>query len=289
MGWSPGSESPYTDLERPPLRVSALRRGLLVDGGLWTVLDYRPRTASTNADVVSAARNGAAEGHVVVADEQTAGRGRIGRVWQSPPRAGLAISVLLRPGRSVADRDWSPVPLGGYGVLPLLAGVALVEAVRRIGEVDAVLKWPNDLLIDGRKCAGILAETVPDDDVDAPAAVVGIGLNVTLREPELPRSDATSLQLAGASCVDRDPLLRAVLRGVAEWYGRWRDAGGDPVKSGVVDTYRLHCATIGTTVRVALPGGTDVTDVATGVDDDGALVVAGQRIAAGDVVHVRAA
>jgi BirA family biotin operon repressor/biotin-[acetyl-CoA-carboxylase] ligase len=289
MGWSQGSESPYTDLERPPLRLSALRRGLLVDGGLWTAVDYRSRTGSTNADVVSAARDGAPEGYVLVADEQTEGRGRAGRVWQSPPRAGLALSVLLRPGRSVADRDWSPVPISGYGVLPLLAGVALVEAVRRIGEVDAVLKWPNDLLIDGRKGAGILAETVPDDAAEGPAIVIGIGLNVTLREPELPRPDATSLQLAGASCVDRDPLLRAVLRGVAEWHGRWRDAGGDPVESGVVDTYRLHCATIGTTVRVALPGGGEVTDLATGVDDDGTLIVGGQRIAAGDVVHVRAA
>src|SRR5215475_4451691 len=289
MGWSPGSESPWTDLERPPLQVSALRRGLVVDGGLWTTLDYRPRTGSTNADVVSAARNGAAEGYVVVADEQTAGRGRVGRVWQSPPRAGLASSVLLRPGRPVPVRGWSPVSIGGYGVLPLLAGVALVEAVRRIGEVDAVLKWPNDLLIDGLKCAGILSETVPDDRGTAPAAVIGIGLNVTMREPELPRPDATSLQLVGASCVDRDPLLRAILRNLADWYARWRDAGGDPVESGVVDTYRLHCATIGTSVRVALPDGGELTDVATGVEDDGALLVGGQRIAAGDVVHIRAA
>ena len=120
-------------------------------------------------------------------------------------------------------------------------------------------------------------------------AIVGIGLNVTLREAELPRPDATSLQLAGASCVDRDPLLRAVLRGVADWYGRWRDAGGDAVQSGLVDTYRLHCATIGATVRVTLPGGAELTDIATGVADDGALIVGGHRVAAGDVIHVRAA
>ncbi len=285
MGWSP-----YTDLERPPLSQVALRRALVVDGGVWTGLDYRPRTGSTNADVAAAARAGAAEGYVVVADEQTAGRGRLERVWQSPPRAGIATSVLLRPGAAVPDRGWSPVPTSGYGLLPLLAGVALVEAVRRLSDLDAVLKWPNDLVIDGRKCAGILAETVPDGGSDAgPAAVIGIGLNVTLREPELPRPDATSLQLAGSACVDRDPLLRAVLRGLADWYGRWRDAGGDPVASGLMDSYRFHCATIGATVRVELPGGGELTDVATAVDDDGALIVDGRRIAAGDVVHVRAA
>ena len=285
MGWSP-----YTDLERPPLSQVALRRALVVDGGVWTGLDYRPRTGSTNADVAAAARAGAPEGYVVVTDEQTAGRGRLDRVWQSPPRAGIATSVLLRPGAAVPGRGWSPVPTSGYGLLPLLTGVALVEAVRRLSDLDAVLKWPNDLVIDGRKCAGILAETVPDGGPYAgPAAVIGIGLNVTLRESELPRRDATSLQLAGSACVDRDPLLRAVLRGLADWYGRWRDAGGDPVASGLMDSYRFHCATIGATVRVELPGGGELTDVATGVDDDGALVVDGRRVAAGDVVHVRAA
>jgi BirA family biotin operon repressor/biotin-[acetyl-CoA-carboxylase] ligase len=285
MGWSP-----YTDLERPPLSQAALRRALVVDGGVWTGLEYLPRTGSTNADVAAAARAGTAEGYVVVADEQTAGRGRLERVWQSPPRAGIATSVLLRPGAAVPARGWSPVPTSGYGLLPLLAGVALVEAVRRLSDLDAVLKWPNDLVIDGRKCAGILAETVPDGRPDAgPAAVIGIGLNVTLREPELPHPDATSLQLAGSICVDRDPLLRAVLRGLADWYGRWRDVGGDPVASGLMETYRFHCATIGATVRVELPGGGELTDVATGVDDDGALVVDGRRVAAGDVVHVRPA
>ncbi|HKE63422.1 MAG TPA: biotin--[acetyl-CoA-carboxylase] ligase [Micromonosporaceae bacterium] len=291
--------SPYTDMERPPLSETALRRALLGDGALWTALDYRMRTGSTNADVASAARDGTAEGYVVVADEQTAGRGRLDRAWYSPPRAGLAVSVLLRPGRAVPARGWSPVAISGYGAVPLLAGVALVEAVRRIAEVDATLKWPNDLLIDGRKCAGVLAETVPERDAGgaptevtpagvAPAVVVGIGLNVTLREPELPRADATSLQLAGATCVDRDPVLRAVLRGIAEWYVRWRDAGGDPVESGVVDTYRLHCTTIGRPVRVSLPDGTEVAGIASGVDDNGALVIDGRRIAAGDVAHVRA-
>ena len=118
--------------------------------------------------------------------------------------------------------------------------------------------------------------------------MLGIGLNVTLRESELPRPDATSLQLAGSSCVDRDPLLRALLRALADWYARWRDAGGDPVASGLLETYRFHCATIGRSVRVdAARRRDDRSASPTAVDDDGCLVVDGRSIAAGDVVHLR--
>jgi BirA family transcriptional regulator, biotin operon repressor / biotin---[acetyl-CoA-carboxylase] ligase len=278
MGWSP-----YSDLERPPLSERALRRALIVERGLWTDLRYAYTTGSTNADVAAAGRAGAAEGLVVIADEQTAGRGRLDRQWTSPPAAGIALSVLLRPGAAVEARGWLPVPISRYGQLPLLAGVALAESVRRLGDVDAVLKWPNDLLIDDRKCAGVLSETVPADG----SVVVGIGLNVSLREAELPRADATSLQLAGSSCVDRDPLVRALLRAFADWYVRWRDAAGDPVDSGLMEAYRFHCGTIGRSVRVQLPGGAEIAGVATGVDDDGCLIVAGRNIAAGDVVHVQ--
>ncbi|MEV0131988.1 biotin--[acetyl-CoA-carboxylase] ligase [Dactylosporangium sp. NPDC050688] len=264
----------YTDLERPPLRAAALRRALVVPGGFWTDLRVVEETGSTNADVAAAARSGAAEGLVIVAERQTAGRGRLGRQWQSPPRAGLALSVLLRPA----------VPAARWGWLPLLAGVALAEAVRRVARLDAYLKWPNDLLLQGdRKTAGILAEGVGDG-----AVVVGIGLNTTLREHELPRPDATSLALAGAASADRDPLLRALLRGFEEVYGRWQ-AGND---AGVREAYLFHCGTIGRRVRVELPGGAALHGVATGVDTDGRLQVtdphgAVHTVAAGDVVHVR--
>jgi BirA family biotin operon repressor/biotin-[acetyl-CoA-carboxylase] ligase len=278
---------PYPDLERPPLSAVALRLALLRRGGLYTAVDYRETTGSTNADVTGAVRAGAAEGLVVTADEQTSGRGRLDRAWSSPPRAGIAASVLLRPGEAVAARAWAPVPLSGYGQLPLLAGVALVEAVRRLARVDAVLKWPNDLLIGGRKCAGILAETVPGPNGAPPAVVVGAGLNVSLRETELPRPDATSLRLAGASCVDRDQLLCAFLNDLADWYARWRDAAGDPVRSGLIETYRFHCATIGATVQLSLPGGSQIVDEVTGVGEDGSLLLAGRAVAAGDVIHLR--
>ncbi|MEV4140435.1 biotin--[acetyl-CoA-carboxylase] ligase [Dactylosporangium sp. NPDC049742] len=265
----------YTDLERPPLHAAALRHALVVPGGLWTDLRVVEETGSTNADAAEAARAGAAEGLVIVAERQTAGRGRLGRQWQSPPRAGLALSILLRP----------VVPVSRWGWLPLLTGVALADSVRRVARLDAYLKWPNDLLLQGdRKTAGILAEGVGDG-----AVVVGIGLNTTLREHELPRPDATSLALAGAASADRDPLLRALLRGFEEVYRQWQ-AGDD---SGIREAYLFHCGTIGRRVRVDLPGGATLDGTATGVDVDGRLQVTDvfgkvHEVAAGDVVHVRA-
>jgi BirA family biotin operon repressor/biotin-[acetyl-CoA-carboxylase] ligase len=263
--------SPYRDLDRPPLSVAGLRRALVVPGGLWNEIIVTDETGSTNADVAAAARGGAAQGLVLVAERQTAGRGRLDRRWVSPPRAGLAVSVLLRPR---TNPRW-------YGWLPLLAGVALVETVRRLGEVDAVLKWPNDLLIDGRKCAGILAEVVPD------GVVLGIGLNVSLREEELPVPEATSLRLAGSACTDRDPLLRALLRTLADRYDRWC---AEPTDGALGEAYRLHCATLGQRVRVALPDGTTLVGEALDIDEAGRLVVrapdgAAVPVAAGDVRH----
>jgi len=209
---------------------------------------------------------------VIVAETQLAGRGRLGRHWLSPPRAGIAASALLRPVDVAAAR---------YGWLPLLAGVALADAVRRVSEVDAVLKWPNDLLVADRKCAGVLVE------IHDGAVVVGFGVNTTVREAELPTPQATSLALAGAECVDRGPLLRAILRSLAGWYGRWRDAGGDPDACGLRAAYGYHCTTLGRSVRLVLPGGREVTGPAEGIDADGRLVVSGRPYAAGDVVHLR--
>lgn len=290
------SGSPYTDLSRPPLQPARLRRALIAPLGPWNRLELRAETGSTNADVVEAARAGEPEGLVVIAERQTAGRGRRGRVWQSPSRAGIATSVLLRPGQADPDRGWSPAPPIGYGWLPLLAGVALVETVARLAELEATLKWPNDLLVGEAKCAGVLAEAVPGAEPGQPPAVVlGIGLNVTLRADELPENPnglpATSLQLAGAAATDRDPLLRALLRAVAEWYDRWRAAGGDAVASGLRDAYLAVCGTLGREVRVLLPGGGELTGTATGVDVDGQLLVGTgegeRRLAAGDVLHLR--
>ncbi len=271
----------YSDLDRPPLHVAPLRRALIRPGGLWTALEIRQRTGSTNADVAAAARDGAAEGLVVVAEEQDSGRGRLDRGWVSPPRAGLTFSVLLRP---------DGVPMQRWGWLPLLAGVALARAVGRLGEIESVLKWPNDLLLGParRKAAGLLAEVVSGD-----ALVLGIGLNVTTTAAELPRADATSLAIEAAACTDRDTLLRAILRDLAGDYQSWRDAAGDPEVSGLRRAYVESCDTLGRRIRVELPGREALVGEAVDVDTDGRLVVdpdgGGQPmpVAAGDVVHAR--
>jgi BirA family biotin operon repressor/biotin-[acetyl-CoA-carboxylase] ligase len=273
--------SPYADLDRPPLPARALQRALVVPGGFWSRVDVLAETGSTNADVAAAARAGVPEGLVIVAEQQLAGRGRRDRQWTSPPRAGLTLSVLLRPGPGVPQRTW--------GWLPLLAGVALREAVERCAEVDAALKWPNDLLVKDAKCAGILAEVVDD------AVVLGLGLNVTTRADELPETTgrpATSLRIAGAPVTDRGPLLRSLLRGLARWYDGWREAGGDAEMCGLLAAYREGCATIGRRVRAQIPGGPDLEGTATTVDNDGQLVIrtadgTERRVSAGDVLHVR--
>lgn len=278
--------SVYSDLTRPPLRQEWLQRALLVPGGLWTSLRVVESTGSTNADVAAAARDGAGEGLVWIAERQVSGRGRLGRVWQAPARAGLAVSVLFRPGTPTSD--WPAAPIASYGWLPLLTGVALVRAVRRVSGVEALLKWPNDLLVDERKCAGILAEGIDS----GAAVVVGIGLNVSQNASEIPYPIATSLALAGATCADRDPLLRALLRELADQYSRWRAVGCDPDACGLRESYQRYCATLGTAVRVALPGDETLHGTAEGVDRDGRLIVRGDdgtrhALAAGDVVHLR--
>ena len=238
----------------------------------WASVDVVQRTGSTNADL--AAAPDAPEGTVLVAEAQDAGRGRIGRTWTSPAGAGLTFSVLLRPAE---------VPRERWGWLPLLAGVALASA---LPDVDARLKWPNDLLVGAsrRKAAGILAEVAGD------AVVLGIGLNVTLTQDELPpdRPDTTSLALAGAALLDRNELLPAILDALAGEYASWRAAAGDAAASGLLAAYRERCDTLGRDVRVDVPGGAPLFGRATDVDAEGRLVVGSQVVAAGDVVHVRA-
>ncbi len=233
-------------------------------------------TASTNADVAAAARAAAPAGLVVAAERQSAGRGRGGRAWVAPARSGLAVSVLLRP----------TAPRETWGWLPLLAGIAVVGPLAAMSGLDLGLKWPNDLLVGGeRKLAGLLAEVVDD------AVVLGLGLNVSLRADELPVPTATSLTLEGSDVVDRDPVLRAVLRGLAERYRAFEATGGDAAAAGLVDAYRSVCGTLGQQVRVELPGDRTLHGEAVDVDDAGRLVLRTEdgmtTLAAGDVVHLR--
>ena len=285
---SDANSNRWSDLDRPPLNAVALRRALVRSGGhdgLWTEVEVVQNTGSTNSDLVALATAGKAEeGAVLVAEEQNAGRGRLDRQWTAPARSGLFFSVLLKPAE---------VPVERWGWLPLLTGVAVATGLSRAAGVDTALKWPNDLLVtvDGaeRKTGGILAERAGPDGV-----VVGIGINVTLRQDELPVPTAGSLALAGAATTDRDTILRAVLRSLEQWYGKWRSAGGDPAASGLQETYAAGCATLGRVVRAELPGGQSVSGEAVAVDGDGRLVLATaegvqQPVGAGDIVHLRPA
>ena len=269
---------------RPPLDETALRGALLAGSRLFTSLEVVASTGSTNADLLASARAGAPAGTILVAEEQTAGRGRLDRRWQSQPGAALLFSVLLRP---------AGVPPGSRGWLPLLTGVAVATAIRAQTGLEASLKWPNDVLsgsgipgVSG-KLAGILAEQSGE------AIVVGDGLNVSTDRDELPAPQATTLWLEGAAGADRQAILLAALRQLEYWYLRWSGSPepGNAAASGLRGEYQRLCSTIGRDVRVELPGGSFLTGRASGVDDIGRLLVSAadgeHAVSAGDVVHVR--
>lgn len=269
-----GVASRWSDLDRPPLSASRLRHAL-VDGGGWRAVEVVESTASTNADVAAAARRGEPAGLVLLAEAQTSGRGRLDRRWEAPARACVLGSVLLRPGP----------PASSWPLLGLLAGVAVAEALRSVAEVPAVLKWPNDVLLSGRKVAGILAERVDD------AVVVGIGVNVSVRAGELPVPTATSVALEGG-VADRESLAKEIFRAFGRRLATWTDANGAP--PAVLPAYREICDTIGRDVVVELPGGSRMNAFAQAVDDSGRLVVrrpdgSTEALSVGDVVHVSAA
>lgn len=270
----------YDDLRRPPLDPVALSTALTRPGSLWRAVEVVDSSPSTNAELARRARSGAPAGAVLVADHQTAGRGRLDRVWVTPRGSALTFSVLLAPDR---------VPVARWPWLPLLVGIAVAEGVRRVAEVDCALKWPNDVLVGERKLAGILVERVERDA--GAVAVVGVGLNVSLGEDELPVETATSLEIEGAVTTDRTVILREVLRSLEALFVQWQADRGD-ASLGLVDSYVRRCATLGRDVRVELPAGERLHGTATGIDTEGRLEVRtpeGRRIlGAGDVVHVRA-
>lgn len=271
----------------PSALDEARLRSALVDPGPLAALEIVTRTGSTNTDLVERVRAGdVRDRSVLIAEEQTEGRGRNDRSWTAPAGTGLTFSVLLRP---------DGVPTSRFGWIPLLVGTALVHAVRRVTGVRAGMKWPNDLLVgrDGRKCGGILAELVNGPD---PAVVVGIGINVHQCPDELPVSPnglpTTSLAIAASTPVDRETLLIAVIEELITRDRAWRAAGGDPARGGLLAAYRGCCATIGVRIRVEFPSGEHMRGMALDVDADGRLLVRCddgrlRAVSAGDVTHVR--
>lgn len=282
--------------DRPPLDAAAVEAALRADGATGRVVVVG-RTASTSADLVAALAGDAdawPDRSVLVADHQDGGRGRRGRTWTTPARAAVTTSVVLRPGPLV--------PVDRWGWLPLLAGLAVVAALDEVAGVRAVVKWPNDVLVDAvpgapglpgwgsrRKVAGILGEVVPvGTEV---AAVVGVGVNVDQSADEIPVASGTSVLLAGGRA-DREVLLAGVLRHLWRLDARWRAARGDVRAAGLDVECAGVCATLGERVRVELPAGRDVVGVARSLGADGSLEVvdvdgALHRVLAGDVHHMR--
>jgi BirA family transcriptional regulator, biotin operon repressor / biotin---[acetyl-CoA-carboxylase] ligase len=264
------------DSLRAPLDAAALRDGLVGPGLPWRQLDVVAETGSTNADLLARAEAGDdIDGSVLLAEFQHAGRGRHGRQWSAPPRTQVALSV------GVAGTS---VPRPGWGWLTLAVGVAVADALAAQG-VGAGLKWPNDVVVNGGKLAGILAE------VSAPTQVivVGLGLNVTLTADEAPDPVATSLLLLGSSATDRNTLAREILRELARRIDGWRTAGGaDPA---MIADYRRYSLTLNSRVRASMPGDREVVGVARSVDETGRLCIdTGVRtvaISAGDITHLR--
>ncbi|MDQ0895385.1 biotin--[acetyl-CoA-carboxylase] ligase [Agromyces ramosus] len=268
--------------------------------------EFLAEAGSTNDELREAASGSDAStwphGAVIVTDNQTRGRGRLGRTWLAPTGKTLAISLLLRPELAGGRR----FPADAYGWIPLIAGAAMTEAVRRAvdaaasddhdrdeddvtGGLDVELKWPNDVLISGYKVCGILSELLPDSG----AVVVGAGLNLTLDEHDLPTLTSTSLLLATGRQPDADAVLADYLAGFLDLMRRFVEADADAVASGIADRVSAVCGTLGSEVRVELPGDRELLGLAERLDRDGRLVVRDrengepQSVAAGDVTHLR--
>lgn len=249
---------------------------LLSSGGMWRRVDVVASTESTNADLAARAREGAAEGAVLVSSEQTAGRGRLDRQWASPPGTSLSMSLLLRP----------EPPFPQWGWLSLLAGMAVSSAVHGLAaeagvSLDIGLKWPNDVLVRGLKVCGILSERI--EHATGARAVVGIGLNVAQSAAELPVPTATSLALEGLP-VDQSRLVAAILTEFERHYRSWQRRGSLRAE------YEARCASVGAPLTVVLDD-RRIQGTGRGVDDLGRLQVTTatgvETFAVGDVVHAK--
>ena len=273
------------------LDLERIRTALAND---FTTIDFVEKTGSTNTDLMQATN--VADGTVLLADEQLSGKGRLGRTWTAPAGSQVILSVLLLPES-----------LEHLGTLPLAAGLAVTDSIE-----GTVLKWPNDVHIDGNKLCGILAEAGPVGQAfkaapkteltkvevgkaevnkaevnktvgsAAPSArvVVGMGINVTLSREDLPIEKATSLALEGRD-TDRTELAITVLKNLRRRIVQWENQ--DPQ---LLRDYRAVCSSLGQEVRLETPSG-DVTGHVDGIGEDGRIMVAGEYYSAGDVTHLR--
>lgn len=282
--------------ERPPLDVIALSDESFLAAHGIPQLTVVESTGSTNADLLlGASENPAAypDLTVLAAEHQTAARGRLDRRWEAPARSSVSVSLVLRP----VNADGRPLPTQSYSWLSLLGALALREALLDTAGIPAELKWPNDVLVRGRKIAGILAQLGPMHGGAVPPVVLGTGLNVTLTTAELPVPNATSVLLEDPATVDRTVLLKSYLSRFAVLYRSFCNADGDPA-AGMAGGHSLHkrveavLTTLGKQVRAHLPGDHEIIGHASRLDDYGSLMVVDSGghehvVTAGDVVHLR--
>jgi BirA family biotin operon repressor/biotin-[acetyl-CoA-carboxylase] ligase len=247
-------------------------------------IEYLPETGSTNTDLLALATTNPeiwTDFSVLLTDNQTAGRGRLDRQWEAKPGFGLAVSVLLRP---------KTFGIESFGWLPLLAGLAMNNAVASLIEDSPVsLKWPNDVLVAGEKISGLLAEVLPNGK----GVIIGAGLNLLQSKEDLPIPNATSLALHGVTSFELDDVLVRYLASFRNLYEDFCLAHGDAESSGLRKAVQDASSTIGSTVRVLLPAGSEFSGKAVGLDVSGRLLVALsdpleiRAVAAGDIQHLR--
>ena len=267
-----------------PLTAESIR-ATLTTHWLGHTLTLLQDATSTNELALAAAQSGSPDGTVIVADRQTAGRGRLARTWESPAARNLYVSILIRRLPSDERLGW----------LPLLAGTAAAAAIHILTPLSPSLKWPNDLLVGSKKVGGILSES-QGIGTDNACAVLGIGLNVNWLPEEMPtelKPIATSLAAEMQTPVDRARLLARLLIELEQRVDQWRR--GD--LAGLATEYRTHCGTIGQQVRIDVGGGGQLEGTVTGIEPDGSLRLhsgsgrfAQDRIVhTGDVMHLRPA
>jgi BirA family biotin operon repressor/biotin-[acetyl-CoA-carboxylase] ligase len=259
-------------------------------------LDVVDSTGSTNADLlrwVTVDPSAWPDMSVLTAEYQTAARGRLDRHWEAPPLSSVSVSVVLRP----ANAEGRPLPTQSYSWLSLIGALALRETLLETAGLPAELKWPNDVLVRGKKIAGILAQLGPMVDGSVPPVILGTGLNVTLRQEDLPVPTATSVVLEAPRTADRTELLKSYLSHFAVLYRSFCNADGDPA-AGLAGGPSLHkrieavMTTLGKQVRAQLPGDHEIIGHASRLDEYGSLLVVDREsrehvVTAGDVVHLR--
>lgn len=242
-------------------------------------------TDSTNADVVRHVTDSPAEWphlSLLLTTDQRAGRGRLDRTWTAPAGTAIAVSTLV---------DVTRIPYASRGWIPLIAGAAMTRAIAAqfVGTAHtAELKWPNDVLVDGLKICGILAEVVPSNP---DAVVIGTGVNTRMPRVDLPVDTATSFAALGLEC-DDDRLVADYLTALDEQLSALADALGNAAAAGIVGEVEALCATLGRDVVVSLPDESQLVGRAQRVDPDGRLVIVDalgieSAVSAGDVIHVR--